>query len=137
MVLIDYLYWHYAIAPAGILGLLRNYLLGTWHRFLIGTHARTLLAPWHRARPSDIDNAGTFGDKITNSIVDFYIRIIAAIVRLIIILIGLLVEVIVAILFFALLIAWLLWPLILILLLTKGLALIFGDPYIPGYGTRF
>ena len=126
MLLIDYIYWHYGIAPAGILGLLRNYLTGTWHRFLIGTHAKTLLSPWHRAKPSDTGNVLTFGNKIANAIVGFYIRIIAAIVRLIIILIGLMAELILIIVFVSLLVVWLLWPVILLLFLTKGLSFILG-----------
>ncbi len=124
MILIDYIYWHYAVAPSRILGLLYNYLVGTWHRFLIGTHFKTLLSPWHRARPSDVSGARTFGDKIGNVIVDFYIRIIAAVIRLIIILIGLTAELILMIAFVALLVVWLLWPAIFIFWVSKGLVLV-------------
>jgi hypothetical protein len=124
MVLIDYIYWHYTVAPSRILFLLHNYLIATWHRFLIGTHAKTLLSPWHRARPSDVGGARTFGDKIGNAIVDFYIRIIAAIIRLVIILIGLLAEVILIAVFMVLLVVWLLWPAIFVFLISKGLVLI-------------
>ncbi|MBI2669805.1 MAG: hypothetical protein HYX20_01500 [Candidatus Yanofskybacteria bacterium] len=130
MIVIDYLYWHYVIAPMGILGLLKNYLIGTWHMFLIATHFRTLLAPWHRARPSEFGKSKTFGDKILNTIIDFYIRIIAAIIRLIVILIGLIAELAVVAVFITLLIVWLLWPVILLSLFRKGLWLIFSEPYV-------
>lgn len=124
MLIWDYLHWHYAIAPARILGLLHDYLIGTWHRFLIGTHCKTLLSPWHRARPSDVGGARTFGDKIVNAIIDFYIRIIAASIRLIIILIGLVAELIVMIAFIVLLAVWLLWPAVFVFWVGQGLALL-------------
>ena len=137
MLLIDYIYWHYAIAPIGILGLLRNYTLGTWHKFLIATHFRTLLAPWHRAQPSGLRTATTFGDKVLNAIVYFYIRIIAAVIRLIIILTGLVFELVIIAAFAALFIVWLLWPVIFVYLIIKGSSLIINDPYDHGYGIRF
>lgn len=124
MILIDYFYWHYSIAPLGILGLLKNYLIGIWHRFLIATHFKTLLAPWHRARPSELGAARTFGDRIANGIVDFYIRIIAAIIRLIIILTGLIFELAIVAAFAALMIVWLLWPVIFVWSVSRGLALL-------------
>lgn len=124
MILTDYIYWHYAVAPMSILGLLRNYLTGAWHRFLVSTHFKTLFAPWHRANPSDVGAAHSLDDRVLNSIVDFYIRIIAAIVRLVIILTGLIFEVILMFAFMALFIVWLLWPVVLIVLILRGFALI-------------
>jgi hypothetical protein len=124
MALVEYIYWHYGVAPANIVKLLKNYMVGTWHRFLISTHFRTLLAPWHRANPSDAGKPQNFGDKIINAVIDFYIRIVAAIVRLIIILVGLISEVLVFAVFVLLLIFWFLWPLIFIYLISKGLLLI-------------
>lgn len=125
MIFVDYVVWHYTVAPGAILGLLHNYLVGTWHRFLISTHFKTLLAPWHRTRPSDFGKAQGFGDKIMNGVVDLYVRILAAIVRLVIILIGLIVEVVIIAAFIALLVIWLLWPVIFIWALSLGLPLIF------------
>ena len=121
MVVLDYIYWHYGIAPAKIFGLLHNYLIATWHRFLIGTHAKTMLSPWHRTRPSDVGTTQTFEDKIANAIVDFYIRIVAAFIRLIIIVIGLMAEFILIIVFLTLLIVWFLWPVVLFLFLINGI----------------
>lgn len=125
MLLTDYIYWHYVIAPAGILGLLKNFLLGVWHKFLIATHFKTLLAPWHRVQPSGIGTTRTFGDKIINGVIDFYIRIIAAIIRLVIILAGLFVGLIIIAGFFILLVVWLLWPAVFIFWVGKGLGLVF------------
>lgn len=126
MSLIDYAFWHYTVAPVGILGLLRNYLTGNWHRFLIGRHFKTLFAPWHRAKPSDIGGVETFGDKILNAVVDFYIRIIAAVIRLLIIVMGLIWEAVTTVAFILLLVIWLLWPIILVFAVGRGLSLIFN-----------
>lgn len=123
MVFVDYIVWHYAVAPGAILGLLHNYLVGTWHRFLISTHFKTLLSPWHRTRPSDVGKAQSIGDKIMNGVVDFYVRILAAIVRLVIILIGLIAEAVIVTAFVALLIVWLLWPVIFIWMVGYGFSL--------------
>jgi hypothetical protein len=125
MILADYIYWHYGIAPLGILELLKNYLIGIWHKFLIATHFKTLLAPWHRTKPSEIETAKKLGDKILDFIIDFYIRIIAVLVRLSIILLGLFTEFMAIIVFIFLFIFWLLWPVIFVILVGQGLALIF------------
>lgn len=124
MLAIDYFYWHYSIALAGILGVLRNYLIGTWHRFLIARHFRTLFSPWHRTKPSDVGRPQNIGDKIMNGVIDFYIRIIAAIVRLAIILIGLAAEAVLTVIFIGLLVVWLLWPVIFVWSIARGLILI-------------
>ena len=137
MLPLNYIYWHYAIAPSAILGLLKNYLIGTWHRFLISTHFKMLFAPWHRTRPSEIGATINFGDKIADAIVDFYIRILAAVIRLFVILIGLTAEIFVIVVFLILFVVWLLWPLIFIFFLVKGLTFIFVGPYVPGYGILF
>jgi hypothetical protein len=125
MIFTDYIYWHYVIAPLGILGALKNYLIGIWHKFLIATHFKTLLAPWHRTKPSEIETTKNLSDKIVDAIIDFYIRIIAALARLSIILLGLFAEFVTIIVFIILLIIWLLWPLIFIKLIGQGLALVF------------
>jgi hypothetical protein len=124
MILLDYLYWHYFSAPLGILGLLRNYLIGTWHKFLINIHFKTLFSPWHRLNPSDVGEVKNFGDRILNFIVDFYIRIIAMIIRLTVILTGLMCEIILIFLFFVLFIVWFFWPIILIFFINKGFSLL-------------
>lgn len=125
MVIVDYISWHFTIAPGGIWGLLNNYMKATWHRFLIVQHLKTLFAPWHRQQPSDLDGPGGLGAKIMNSIADFYIRILAAGVRSIIIISGLIVEAIIFIAFVLLFIVWILWPIILVYLISRGLVLVF------------
>ncbi len=122
--MVEYIYWHYGVASIGILSLLRNYLIGTWHKFLISTHFKNLLAPWHRANPSDVGKSQNIGDHIINAVIDFYIRIVAALVRLTIILTGLLVELLIIFAFLTLFVVWLLWPVILVYLVVQGLGLV-------------
>ncbi len=120
----DYLRWHYGEALGAILTIQKNYVIAIWHRFLISQHFRTLFSPWHRRQPSDFGKASTLSGKLLDGIVDFYIRILAAIIRLSIIVTGLLWAGIVFVSFWFLFIFWLLWPVIFILILFKGLSLI-------------
>ena len=121
MFLAGYIYWHFAIAPGNILNILGNYTKATWHRFLIARHLKTLFVPWHKKQPSDI--SGVSG-KIGNAVADFYIRILAAAVRLTIILAGLAAEAVISAAFILLLIVWVLWPVILVYSIGKGVSLL-------------
>lgn len=124
-IFLDYIFWHYQIAPKEIFGILKNYLTGNWHKFLITKHLKTLFYPWHRLRPSEIEKTNKISEKIANAIIDFYIRILAALVRLTIVLTGLIYELITIIIFLALFLIWLFWPVVFIYLIVKGLTLIF------------
>jgi len=124
MLTLYYIYWHYIVAPREILKLLRNYLIGAWHKFFISQHLRTLISPWHRMRASDVIKSEKIVDKLGNIIIDIYTRFLAALIRLSIIITGLIAEIIVIIFFTALFIGWLLWPVIFIALIIKGWSLI-------------
>jgi len=125
-VFIEYFYWHYGVAPSGILHIMQNYLKANWHRFLIVQHFKTLFAPWHRQNPSDFGNRNkTFGDKIMDKVADIYIRLIAAFIRLTIIFAGLIWQLILCIIFLSLLVMWLVWPAIVIYSIGKGLSLVY------------
>ena len=122
-IFLDYIYWHWAVAPREILKIMNNYLIANWHRFLITQHFKTLFSPWHRQNPSDIGpKQNAFTDKILNAITDLYIRLIAAGIRTVIILAGLVIELLTLIFFLVLFVAWLVWPVIAIYLIMKGLA---------------
>ena len=122
-IFLDYIYWHWAVAPREILKIMNNYLIANWHRFLITQHFRTLFSPWHRQNPSDIGpKQRSFADKILDMIADLYIRLIAAGIRMLVILAGLLMELLTLILFLVLFVAWLVWPGVAIFLIMKGLA---------------
>ncbi|MDP3792916.1 MAG: hypothetical protein Q8Q89_04290 [bacterium] len=124
-IFIEYIYWHYAVAPFEILQIMQNYLKANWHRFLIVQHFRTLFAPWHRQNPSDLGKREkTFGDKILDSLADLYIRLIAAGIRLIIITAGFLMEFLILIAFLLLFIIWLAWPVIAIYSIVRGLSML-------------
>ncbi len=111
-IFLGYVYWHFAVAPGGILNIMTNYAKSTWHKFLIPQHFKTLFAPWHRQEPSQLatKKSRNFGDKILDAIVDGYIRLIAAVIRLTVIFIGLLTEVGIYLGFLAFFGLWLIWP---------------------------
>ncbi|MBI2064886.1 MAG: hypothetical protein HYT62_02435 [Candidatus Yanofskybacteria bacterium] len=124
-IFLEYFYWHYTVAPFEILQIMRNYLKANWHRFLIVQHFKTLFAPWHRQNPSDFGSKNkTFSDRILDKIADFYIRIIAALIRLLIIFAGLIWEFVLLIFFLLLFAAWLAWPAIAIFLIIKGVNIV-------------
>lgn len=121
-IFLEYFYWHFAVAPFEILRVMRNYLKAARHQFLMAQHLRTLFAPWHRQNPSDFGKRErTFSDKILDSIVDVYIRLLAAGIRSSIILLGLIWQFILLIFFLSLFIVWLAWPVIAIYSISNGL----------------
>lgn len=124
-IFLDYFYWHYTIAPFEILRIMQNYLKANWYRFLIFQHFRTLFAPWHRQNPSDFGpRERTFGDRILDTLADFYIRLIAAFIRLAIIFIGLLWQLVLLVAFLLLFVVWLAWPAIAVYSIVRGMILI-------------
>ena len=124
ILLIKYIYWHYGIAPGGITRLMHVFMTGAWHQFLITRHLRTLFAPWHRTDPSTILKPKTFGERVSNSIFDLLIRLVAACLRLLFISTGLVYQLLLFIVFMLFFIIWTGWPLILIAMIVKGLTFI-------------
>ena len=124
MLFVDYILWHYSVAPRQILVLLKNFSRATWHKFMIVQHFKTLFAPWHRMLANYMFPPKNFADKLGNWVVDMYIRLIAALIRSTIILTGLAVQAIAVIFFITLFIVWLLWPLVFLALLSRGFHLI-------------
>ncbi len=122
-IFIKYIYWHFTIAPGQILIIMNNYAKSTWHKFLIGKHFKTLFAPWHRQEPSQLASAKSknFGDKILDSIIDAYIRLIAAVIRLCVITAGLIMEAATYIGSLIFLGLWLIWPLAALVCVIYGL----------------
>lgn len=124
-IFLEYLYWHYAVAPFEILKIMQNYLKAARHQFLLVQHFKTLFSPWHRQNPSDFGTRErTFGDKIMDSLADLYIRLIAACIRMTIIIAGLLWQLVLLSAFLTLFVVWLAWPAIGIFLISRGLGLI-------------
>lgn len=101
-------------------------MISNWYHFLIVQHLKTFFAPWHRQNPSDIRKKNrTFSDRIVGGIIDLYIRIIAAFVRLVVIIIGLITYLATAVVFVLLFIIWFVWPILSLLLIIRGLLIIF------------
>jgi hypothetical protein len=120
----EYLAWHFIIAPNELVAILRNYMAGTWHQFMIPRHLKTLFAPWHRLLPSDLSEKQTFGTKILNKVLDIYIRLVAAVIRLTLIAFGLALEVLWMVVFLVTLLAWVLWPILATASLVYGFTLL-------------
>jgi len=124
-IFIEYFYWHFGVAPFEIFKIMKNYQIAVWHKFLIARHFQTLFSPWHRQNASDFwSRKKTFVDKISNVVIDTYIRLIAAGLRLTLILSGLIFEALVFVGFMLIFIAWLAWPALAIYLVFKGASFI-------------
>ncbi|MEX0869942.1 MAG: hypothetical protein WDZ39_00760 [Candidatus Spechtbacterales bacterium] len=126
MIFLDYFWWHYLIAPKQILTLLKNYSIAIWHKFLIKQHLRTLFAPWHKMQAQFLWPSQNFADKLGNFAVDVFVRTVAALIRSTIIITGLVMQVIAVAFFGALLIFWALWPLVFLMMVLRGVVLIFS-----------
>lgn len=125
MLAIIYIKWHYTTAVFKILSLAQNFFKATWHKFFIGRHLVTFLAPWHRLQAKYVFQNEDVGDKIANIIVDIFVRFLAAGIRLSIISVGLLAEVAVIVSFVFILVAWVLWPILFFAMFTRGVSLMF------------
>jgi len=124
-IFLDYIRWHFSVAPPEILNIMRNYMKASWHRFLIAKHLQTLFSPWHRQNPSDFGKRErTFGDKMLDALADIYIRLIAASIRSIIIVSGLIWQLVLFIAFMLLLIVWIAWPAVSVFSIIYGIELL-------------
>lgn len=129
MLLFEYVWWHYAIAPLNIVRIARDYLAAVRHKFFISRHLRTLFAPWHRVRAQDIaQEAHTLGESVENAIgtvvADVFFRLIAASIRTTIIVLGLAVEALTFAAFIALFLVWLAWPVLALVSVGAGIILL-------------
>ena len=120
----EYLIWHYAVAPIGIVRIGRNYVASAWHRFLIGRHIATLLAPWHRASAHIAGQPVTIGTRVQDAIMSPILRLVGAVIRLGVIIVGLAVQGCIILTTLLALCVWLLWPAVVAASLYWGLALL-------------
>lgn len=125
MLIFDYFWWHYIVAPINILEIAKNYSTAVWNKFLIWQHARTLFSPWHRMQAKYMFPAQGFLDRIGNFFFEIFIRFIAAFLRSVIIVFGLLAQATAVIIFAAILFVWLAWPFLFVIYVSRGLELIF------------
>lgn len=127
MLFFQYFVWHYTTAIKNIFAIARNYLVATWFRFGILFHLRTLFYPWRRQLVDDTSDEGILMfllSKIGTIITDLIFRFIAALLRLSVIISGLITLITLICLFTVLLVAWLLWPIIVILSINKGIQIL-------------
>lgn len=131
-ILIEYIFWHYAIAPFEIIKIAKNYLIFVWHKFYILNHLKTLFRPWHRQQPHV--ESSTIGEKIfiatAGRLADFYFLLVAAMVRLFVIISGLLSEAFVFLSFILIFIFWIFWPITFVYLSFLGITRIEADGFI-------
>lgn len=127
MLFFEYFFWHYSIALKDIAEISRNYLRATWFRFGVVFHLRTLFYPWRRQLVDDEPQEGLIMNllmKVVTWFVDLYFRLIAALVRFSVVLTGLFACAFIILVFTVVFIVWLLWPLIFIIAMSKGIALL-------------
>lgn len=131
-ILIEYIFWHYAIAPFEIIKIANNYFIYVWHKFYIPNHLKTLFRPWHRQQP--LIEPKTIGDKIflatAGRLADFYFILVAAVVRLFVVIFGLISEVFVFLGFIFIFIFWIFWPIVFVYLLFSGITRIEAEGFI-------
>ena len=124
--LVNYIKWHYSYGLRGILSVQRNYVQGSWHKFLIRQHLRTLFSPWHRVTVSQLGKPVGIADRIFNVVIELYFRLVAGLIRMTIIIIGLFWSAFNYILFLFIYIFWLFWPVIFLIFLFEGIRHLFN-----------
>ena len=131
-IFIEYIFWHYAIAPFEIIKIAKNYFIYVWHKFYILNHLKTLFLPWHRQQLRV--EPKTIGEKIliatAGRLADFYFLLVAAFVRFLIVISGLISEIFVLIGLILVFIFWIFWPIIFVYLSFLGITKIEASGFI-------
>jgi hypothetical protein len=122
--IVQYLVWHYTIAPGDILHIGHNYIASVWHRFLIPKHLATLVAPWHRMSAALLAEDQTLSTRAANFFMEPILRSVGLIIRLAVIGAGLLTEGAVATSIALVLVVWFAWPFLTVISLITGSRLI-------------
>lgn len=123
LLVFDYARWHYSIALRAGFHLWMNTVLYVAHQFMIGLHARTLFAPWHRMTESR-SKKWNWEDWATTILVNSVSRLIGFVLRSIIIITGLSLIGLLGIGLFFGYIVWLLAPIVVSGAIVAGIALI-------------
>lgn len=120
MLIIQYLYWHYLIAPKNLLGIWRNFLLFDWYFFSIGLLLKTFFRPWKRVIVVKRGRGFDPKEFLERFLANLFSRFLGMILRSLVIIIGLLAELATLVSGLILFISWLVLPLFLIALLSFG-----------------
>ena len=127
LIFVSYIIWHYTIALKDIIKITRNFLIGTWHKFAISIHFRTLFTAWKRQdlpKEKQDNPFAQLGENILDAIINGYLRILAAIIRLSIIISGLVVELFIGVSFVLIMFIWIFWPVIIVAWMIRGITLL-------------
>lgn len=108
-IFLSFFHWFFAVAPADILRLARNFLQWNWHFFSIGYFVPRLFAPWHRdltpyGRGFDLKRfLHIFGWNLIS-------RVIGAVLRIAIMIFGLATELLLVIVIVIVFLVWFFLP---------------------------
>ena len=119
----QFFHWYFVLAPKDILSIWAGYLQANLHYFAIILLLRTLFAPWHR----DLEGYGRgfdFGRYFRVFTMNMVSRGVGFVVRLVVVLVGLSAEVLILAAGLVFLIFWIVAPVILTIMLIKGLSMI-------------
>lgn len=123
LLLLDYASWHYSTALRAGFHLWMNLVLYVTHQFMIGMHARTLFAPWHRMTESR-SKKWDWEDWATTVLVNTVSRLLGFLLRSVIILAGLSLITLLCFGLFIGYIVWLLAPVVVSGAIVSGITLI-------------
>lgn len=114
-----YVIWHYTRAIKDLIRIWMDFIWFTFNYFSILLLLQTFFSPWKRLGE---ERKGFF--DFTFVVIDIFMRIFGMLVRFITIIFGLSCVTVVIVLGPISLTLWLVWPLVIIYLLTNGLAIL-------------
>ena len=119
-IIIQWFFWQFSEAPAGILRAWKNIILFNLSYFSIILLLKTLFSPWRRYSYSYGQgfDLGRYFEVFTFNLIS---RILGAIIRICLIILGLLTEIFIIFIGIIILISWLLLPVFLIIGLIFGI----------------
>lgn len=117
----DYLLWHYSVAYADIVGIIRNYLWVVNHMFSVPDVLKSLFAPFKRLQEEKVNIIRNPSDFFGNLVVNILMRIVGFVIRTILIVIALIAFLMVIALGLCVLALWTILPALVIYFFVNGL----------------
>lgn len=124
-IIVRYLVWHYSLAVLQFSRVYKNITVFLYNFFSIPILLKTFFAPWRRMGESYPEDKTQLVEIISSFVVNMIVRMVGVVMRSVIILIGFLTVTIFIIFYPILLLLWLALPVIVVVLLTIGVALLF------------
>lgn len=119
-----YIKWHYSRAIRELLNVLENFVRFVFHFFSIRLLLRTFFSPWRRMH-EEYDKTD-LGNVASSLLVNAIMRVFGMVLRSVIIAAGLIFLAATLLLSVAAVFAWLLFPLLVVAILSSGAILIFS-----------